>query len=646
MKNKYTEDSIISLSPREFTRLRPATYLGSNEYSTQLVREVFSNALDEHIIGHGNTIWVEANLVDNIYKVKDEGQGFPINVLRDDGETILQAAFDCFNTSGKYDDNGVYSGSVLGLNGIGSKLTNFLSAHLTVSSSNGFTTEHLVFEDGIFKDREVRKDVTSKSGTEVIWSPDPQFFQNKDANISDLKKLFEDISALCPDLTIYFKVISGSKQNSHVDIFTYHSNNGIQDLVDAKTSGKEILNSRFVASKKDGPELFDITLTYTSDYSETVVAYANYGLTESGVHISTVKAGLTRQINRYAVDNGLLKKNDDQLTQGELAEGFYLVFNVKASKIKYDSQTKTRIVDLNKTLINSVINNDFYDWLNNNPKDAKTIVEKALLARKAREAAQKAKNIARGLKQKKSDKFLNLPTKLVDANPRDKDRSKCILYLVEGDSAANGLISKRNGEIHGIMPLKGKILSVRKASVADMYKNQEISNIVSALGLEVNPQNYTLKYDIKKLRYHKIVLLEDGDSDGGHIRLLLITLLWRLCPELLQNGHVYTSRPPLYKITTSKNNYYYLATDKDLDNFKKKHTKEKCIVNRLKGLGEMAPDELYECMIKDGNQNIMRLEVPNYTDTDNELEKFMGIDVGPRREYYNKHFNDIKIEIE
>ena len=645
MNNKYTDESIISLNPREFTRLRPATYLGSNEYSTQLVREVFSNALDEHIIGHGNKIWVKADLVNNEYEVKDEGQGFPINVIREDGETVLQAAFDCFNTSGKYDENGVYAGSVLGLNGIGSKLTNFLSTELEVYSHNEQLSEEVRFEDGIFIRRKVSV-YQGKSGTEVRWKPDSQFFQCKDANISDLKKLFEDISALCPELTIYFKVVNGSKQAQFEDLYIYHAEYGIQDLVDRKTNNKELLNNRFVACKKDGPELFDITLTYTSDYSENVIAYANYGLTESGVHISTVKAGLTRQINRYATDKGLLKKTDDPITQSELAEGLFLVFNVKASNVKYDSQTKTRIVDLNKTLINSVINNEFWDWLNNNPKDAKVIIDKALLARKAREAAQKAKNIARGLKQKKTDKFLNLPTKLVDANPRDKDRSKCTLYLVEGDSAANGLISKRDGELHGIMPLRGKILSVRKATVADMYKNQEISNIVSAIGLEVNPANYTLKYDVKKLRYSKIVLLEDGDNDGGHIRLLLITLLWRLCPELFQNGHVYTSRPPLYKITNSKNEYCYLATDKDLEAYKKKHSREKYIINRLKGLGEMSPNELYECMIKDGNQNIMQLTVPNYTDTDNELEKFMGTEVSQRREYYNKHYNDVKIEIE
>jgi DNA gyrase subunit B len=644
MKNKYTDDSIISLEPREFCRLRPATYLGSNEYSTQLVREVFSNALDEHIIGHGNTIWVEADLANNVYKVKDEGQGFPINVVREDGETVLQAAFDKFNTSGKYDDNGVYSGSVLGLNGIGNKLTNFLSTSLTVSSSNGSTTEHLAFEDGIFKERKITDDSSGKSGTEVTWSPDPQFFQNHEANISDLRKLFEDIAALCPELTIHFKVINNSGKDIVESTTVYHSDNGIQDLVDKKTKGKEILNNRFVICKKDGPELFDITLTYTSDYSETVIAYANYGLTESGVHISTVKAGLTRQINRYAADNNLLKKTDDPITQSELSEGFYLVFNVKASRIKYDSQTKTRIVDLNKTLINSVINNDFYDWLNNNPKDAKIIVEKALLARKARIAAQKAKDVARGLKQKKSDKFLNLPTKLVDAY--SKDRSECELFVCEGDSAANGLIAKRDGKTQAVFPIRGKILSCRKAAMEKVYSNQEIANIVKAIGLDIEKTTGKLIYDKKKLRYGKIILAADSDADGYDIRLLLINMLWWLCPDLLTNSHVYVALPPLYRITTKKNEYIFLKDDQELADYKKKHKNDQYIVSRNKGLGEQDASELAYCLLKDNTRNVQQLIVTDQEQTDNMLEMFMGNSVEPRRNYLLEHAHEIKIDVE
>lgn len=646
LKEKYDENSIESLSARDFTRLRPGVYAGDTTFSTQLLREIFSNALDEHTSGRCSKIVVTADLVNNEYTVSDDGQGFPIGVYREDGETILQAAFDVMNTSGKYrNDTGdsCYSGS-LGTNGCGAKLTNFLSSELRVWSRDGKMSEELRFVDGLFDKRTI--DICyEKPGTSVFWKPDPQFFMNPHVNTSELKKLFEDISALCHDLIIEFKIVTGSEQNSSTEYFKYYTPNGLQELVDRKSGTKEILNNRFVARKKENSELFDITMTYTSDYSENIIAYANYGLTDSGVHISTVKAGITRQLNRYALDKNLLKRTDDPITQAELSEGLLLVFNIKAGNVKYDSQTKTRVVDINKTLINNVINNEFWDWLNNDPKDAKTIIDKALLARKAKEAAQKAKNLARGLKQKKADKTINLPTKLVDANPRDRDRKRCILYLVEGDSAANGLISKRNGEIHGIMPLRGKILSVRKASVADMYKNQEISNIVSALGLDVNPTNYTLKYDPKKLRYHKIVLLEDGDADGGHIRLLLITLLWRLCPELLTNGHVYTSRPPLFKVTTTKNQYCYLTAEKDLDKYKKTH-KEKFTVNRLKGLGEMSPNELYECMIKDGTQNIMQLTVSDVETADTELEKFMGSEVAGRREYYNANYSKIRIEIE
>lgn len=619
---------------------RPATYLGSNEYSTQLVREVFSNALDEHIIGHGSYISVEANLVDNIYKVKDAGQGFPINVLRDDGKTVLQAAFDQFNTSGKYDDNGVYSGSVLGLNGIGSKLTNFLSTSLEVYSSDGKNSERISFRDGLFIERHVEVDTSHISGTEVIWSPDKQFFQNKEANVSDLKKLFEDIAALCPELTIHFKVIGGSKENQSAETLTYHSDRGIQDLVDKKVGSKEIINNRFVACKRDGSELFDITLTYTSDYYENIIAYANYGLTESGIHISTVKAGLTRQINRYATDNGLLKKTDDLLTQSELSEGFYLVFNVKASNIKYDSQTKTRIVDLNKTLINSVINNDFYDWLNNNPKDAKIIVEKALLARKAKEAAQKAKDVARGLKQKKSDKFLNLPTKLVDAY--SKDRSECELWVCEGDSAANGLIAKRNGKTQAIFPIRGKVLSCRKATMDKIYANQEISNIVRAIGMDVEKADGKLVYDKKKLRYGKIILAADSDDDGKAIISLLINMFWWLCSDLLVNGHIYVAYPPLYKITTSKNEYIYLKGDKELDEYKIAHKAQKYVISRNKGLGEQSPDELAYCLLREETRDVKQLVVSDTIETDELLECFFGTNVEVRRKYLLDNYNDFK----
>lgn len=631
-KTLYTNDSIVSLNPREFTRLRPATYLGSNEYSTQLVREVFSNALDEHIIGHGSIINVSINTESNLYTVEDQGQGFPINVIKEN-ETILQASFDKFNTSGKYDDNGVYSGSVLGLNGIGNKLTNFLALNLDVISYSGKEFEHVWFKEGIFERREIGHS-SHPSGTIVRWTPDPQFFQNKEANVSELKKLFEDISALCPTLTIKLKV--DDKE------FEYHSKNGIQDLLDTKVGNKEIISNRFVARKIEDPYLFDISLTYTSDYSESITAYVNYGLTESGAHIATVKAGITRQINKYALDNNLIKKAEDQFTQAELSEGLVIVFNVKSANVKYDSQTKVRVVDLDKTLINSIINNDFKDWLNNNPKIVKQIIDKALIARKAKDAAQKAKEGIRNAGTK-GKKFISLPTKLVDAY--SKNRYECSLIICEGDSAANGLLAKRDGKTQAIFPIRGKILNCTKATVDKVYANQEISNIVKALGLDIDKSSGKLIYDTKKLRYGNILIATDADEDGYQIRLLLINMFWWLCPELVINGHLGAVVPPLFRITTKKNEYIYLKDHAELDHYNKKHKNESFTVGRLKGIGEMSPDESKYCLLDPATRHVEQIIVNDAEQTSILLDTFMGSSVEPRRDYLLAHIADIKEDL-
>lgn len=622
--NLYKDDSIISLEAREFTRLRPATYLGSNEYSTQLFKEVFYNALDEHIMGRGNVIKVYYNPEDNYYLVEDFGQGFPINVIREDGETVLQAAFDVINTSGKYTEDGVYE-STLGLNGIGSKLVNFLSKTLEVESTDGKTTEHIWFKDGIFEKREI-KDYPSKSssGTIVAWRPDPQFFQNPSVNLNELRKLFKEISALCPKLLIMLEMPGKGVEE-------FSCKDGLNELVDEKIGkNKEVLDKRFNfhAENKDG--MFDICLTYTSDYSDTIIPYVNYGLTESGIHINTVKSLLTKQFNKYALDTGIIKKESEEFGSSELSEGLFIIFNIKSKNVKYDSQTKTRIVDLDRSLIRQVINNDFPLWLQSNPKEAKMILDRAILARKAKEAAQKAKDGIRNAKNT-GKKFISLPTKLVDA--WNKDRKECELYIVEGDSAANGLIAKRDGKTQAVFPIRGKILSCRKATMDKIYANQEISNIVKAIGLDINKTDGKLIYDPKKLRYGKIVLAADADSDGFNIRSLLINMFWWLCPEIVTNGHIYIAEPPLFRITTKKNEYIYCKDSKALEEYKKKHKKESFLVNRNKGLGEQSPDELAYCLLRANTRNIIQLEVKSEKDTEDLLECFFGNNVEIRRDY-------------
>jgi len=625
-KTLYTENSIKTLKPREHVRLRAGLYLGSNEYSTQLVKEIFYNSLDEHLINHGNLITVIINTATNEYRVDDNGQGFPINVFKEN-KTILQRAFDTINTSGKYDDDGVYSGTSLGLNGIGSKLTNFLSNYLEVVSWNNGEFEHIRFEDGIFKWRQQGKS-SHPNGTTVCWQPDPQFFQDPKSNINELKKLFEDIAGLCPSLTIKL-IIDGQ-------IEQFHYSNGLDDLLTSKVKNKEITQNRFRLHKEDKNKLFDMVLTYTSDYSENITAYVNYGLTESGVHISSLKSALTKMINKYATDIGIIKKETDEFSSSELSEGLNIIFNVKCTGVSYDSQTKSRVVDLDKSLMISSIKKEFPAWLLNNERDAKLIIDRASKARKAKEAAQNAKERIRNATNK-GKKFISLPTKLVDAY--SKDRTECELFITEGDSAANGLIAKRSGKTQAIFPIRGKILSCRKASMDKIYANQEISNIVKALGLDIEKETGKLVYNVKKLRYGKIILAADGDEDGANIKSLLINALWWLCPELIENGHVWVAVPPLYRITLKDNSYIFIRDQSSLDDYKKKH-KGNYKINRNKGLGEQSPDELASCILSPNSRNILQLTSPGYKPVDDFLECLFGNEVKPRREYLLEHYND------
>lgn len=623
----YTEDSIQSISPREFTRLRPGVYCGSTEYSTQLLREIFSNCLDEHNIGHGNIITIKINTKENIYEVSDDGQGFPVNSKREDGETILQAAFDVMNTSGKYQEDGVYGGSALGLNGIGSKLTNFLSSWLMVETSDGSGKfECIRFEDGIFKEREVGKNNKGEHGTHVRWCPDPQFFQNKEVNISELKNLFTDVAALCPKL--YIKLYIDNKEE------IFHSENGLLDLIQKKVKDKEILSNRFYSKRTDGDNLIDFCLTYTDSYTEDLTAYVNYGLTDGGVHITTLKTGITRAINKYAREKGLLKEKEDNLSGAELSEGLVIIFNLKANGVQYDAQSKTRIVDIDKTLINTIISNDFTFWLENNEKDLKIIVDRALIARRAREAAKKAKDAARA-GAKKKDKALKFDSKLTDCNEK-KDRSKCEIYITEGDSASGNLKTARDNQYQAILPVRGKILNTQKATIAQIQANAEIMTMIEAFGLTIDHKTMKVTYNKEDLRYGKIIIMSDADVDGAHIKNLFYTFIWNFCPELIKDGYIYAGVPPLYRIILGKDTYIYLKDDAELEKFREEHKNSKYVVKHLKGLGEMDENDT-DCLVNPDRRIIKQITVDDIQGTDLLFEQLMGSGVTARKTYIKEH---------
>lgn len=624
-KTLYNEESIESLSPLEFTRLRPGVYAGDTTYATQLAVEIFSNAVDEYRLGHGQK--VEVNVKGAKVRIRDYGQGFIPNSFRDDGKTILEAAFSVLNTSGKYRDDGTYEGTSLGSFGIGSKITTYLSHWLDVYTYRDGKMEHIHFKEGVFDSREVG-DSKEPSGTIVEWEPSEEFFTHPEVNTNELKTLFNTISALCPGLIIEFND-NGSKS-------TYFSKNGINDLVDEAVNGKELIKNRFIMNFQNDKNKLDLVMTYTSNYSLTVVPYVNTGLTANGPHISQVKSLLTREFNKFFRDKKWLKEKDENLSGDDIQEGLYIVFNITAPNVAYDAQVKTRVVKLDMTPFTSAIAEDLRIWMERNEKEIKQIADKALNARKARLAAQKARDAIRDKTPKTPKaKMLNLPTKLVDC--WSKERNKCELFIAEGDSAASGLVEARDAEFVAVFPIRGKIISAYKNSIDKIFANAEVTNLIKAIGLEIDAKSHKLIYDEKKLRYGKIFLAADADPDGASIRNLLIEMFWWLCPEIILNGHIYTTIPPLFRITTKKNKYIFLKDQEALEEYKKEHEGEKYLVNRNKGLGEQDAEELEESLLNPKTRNVAQLQVGNKKETEDLIECLLGPSVPPRRTYLLKH---------
>ena len=627
MNNKlYTEDSIQSLDPREFTRLRPGVYCGSTEYSTQLLIEIISNAIDEFKAGHGNLIEVKIDTKENSYAVRDYAQGFLVNSIREDGKTVLQASFDTLNTSGKFSDDGVYEGTALGLNGIGSKLTNFLSHKMEVETWRDGQTESIFFEEGIFVNRHVGK-TKEPNGTYVRWQPSEEFFTYPEVDIAKVKELFHILTCLCTGLTIELTI------DDKKEIFV--SKHGLNDLVDDAVGDSEIIGSRMNMNFDAGKNKLDMVVTYTSKYSLNMISYVNTGSTDAGPHITQIKTILTREFNKFFKEKKWLKEKDENLSGDDIQEGMFIAFNLTAPGVSYDAQTKSRIVKIDMSPFTTIIVNALHDWFNKNEKDIKIIFEKATAARKARDAAKKARDAARKVGKNKKQKLLNLPTKLVDC--WGKNRLDCELMIAEGDSAASGLIECRNSEINAIFPIRGKIIAAYKNSSEKIFTNQEVINLIKAIGLDLDTKTNKLIYDVKKLRYGKILLCADADPDGASIRNLLIEMFWWLCPELILNGHIYTTMPPLFRITTKKNEYIYLKDENELNEYKNKHKNEKFLVNRNKGLGEQDSEELADALVNPNTRNIAKIIVNNESEAKQMIEMLLGTSVPPRRRFLLQH---------
>ena len=624
-KKLYDEDSIKSLSPLQFTRLRPGVYCGSTEYSTQLVIEIISNAIDEFKAGHGNLIEVKIDTIGEIsYMVRDFGQGFLVNSLREDGKTVLQAAFDTLNTSGKFSDDGVYEGTALGLNGIGCKLVNFLSHKMEVETFRDGMTESIFFEEGVFVNRKVDK-TKEPSGTYVRWQPSEEFFTHQNADFNKLRELFHILVCLCPGLTIELTI--DNKKES------FTSKNGLNDLVDDAVKDTEIINSRMNLNFDAGKNKLDMVLTYTSKYSLNMVSYVNTGETDSGPHITQIKTIITREFNKFFKEKKWLKDKDENLSGDDIQEGMFIAFNLTAPGISYDAQTKSRIVKIDMSPFTSAISTSLRKWFESNEKDIKLIFEKASAARKARDAAKKARDKARE-QNKKKQKALKFDSKLADC--WSKDRQKCELYITEGDSASGNLKTARDNEFVAVMPIRGKILNVRKATLDKIQKNAEIMTMIDAFGLTVDLKTMKLTYNKEDLRYGKIIIESDADVDGAHIKNLFYTFIWTFCPQLILDGYVYAGVPPLYKIIEGKDTYIYLKNDAALEEYRNTHKNKKYQVRRLKGLGEMDAEET-TILVDPKERIIHQVTVEDIKMADKLFDDLMGTQILPRKKFIQQH---------
>ncbi len=419
MGKLYTEKSIESLDPLSFTRLRPQVYAGDCTYSTQLLIEIFSNAVDEFNAGHGNQI--DITIKKDIVTVQDYGQGFIPNSIREDGKTILEAAFSVLNTSGKYREDGSYEGTSLGSFGIGSKITTYLSHWLRVVTWRDNKFEDIMFKEGVFEERATGS-CKHESGTEVTWQPSEEFFTYTEVEINKIRSLFKTVSCLCQGLIINLNY-NGTKE-------TYVSKNGLNDLVDEAVKDKEIINNRLEVNNNQDKFKLNLIMTYTNNYTSTIIPYINTGLTDTGAHITQLKTALTREMNKFFREKGWLKEKDENLTGDDIQEGVYIVFNYTAPNVKYDAQVKTRVTGIETKPEIVAFLEGLQNWLQFNEKEIKIIADKAINARKAREAAKKARDAARETEKKKKEKAVKFDTKLADCY--GKDRSKCEIYITEG----------------------------------------------------------------------------------------------------------------------------------------------------------------------------------------------------------------------
>ena len=632
MTKAYSAKTIKTLEGMEHIRHRAGMYIGSvgENGLHHILLEIISNSVDEFLNGSGNHITVQL-FEDGSVMVQDNARGIPHGKMPN-GNPVLREIFGTLNTGGKYDNEGNSGYNTSGgMNGVGAKATNALSERFFASSSREGYCETVEFSRGKFIafDRKPIKEDMHQQGTTVIFKPDATIFETVEYNVPRLRNTIKEMSYLCSGLT--FDLIIKDKTE------TYFSQNGLLDyILDLNKGKKSLLSAPFYTNISEGTNGVEVALLYNESYSDTVKLYSNNIPNTGGTHLTGFRTAFTRAINEYAKDKKMLKDGDDNFTGDDLKEGQLLIVNLKMVAPIYQGQNKEVLTSSEgRTITERLVAKEIRLWLEANPADAKAIITKAELTRKAREAARKAREATR----KKATAVLSsvLPGKLADCS--SKVVEDCEIYLVEGDSAGGSAKQARDRATQAILPLRGKVLNTLKNDKKAMDANKEIQDMITAFGCGIGES-----FDISKRRYDKIVIMTDGDVDGAHIRTLLLTFLFKHLRPLVEAGHVYAAMPPLYKVTKGKDSVY-LLDDSELADYKKQYPNAQLTVSRFKGLGEMDAEQLAETTMDKTKRRLKQITIDDAAKAALVFEKLMGNSVAPRREFIEQNAYRANLDI-
>lgn len=615
----YGVENIKTLEGIEAIRLRPGMYIGSTgpDGVRHITLEIISNVIDEYLNGHCTEC--EIYIENDIVTVRDNGRGVPFGKAEDGSETLVNV-YTKLHTGAKFDSDGKTGYNTSGgMNGVGAKATNALSEIFKVTSIRDGKMAVANFKRGELQKYSEQPLNSPSRGTTVQFKPDIEIFKEGiKLDYNALKKQIQELAYLSPGLIFTLTYEDKPKE-------TITSKNGIKDYIDDLNKEKTKLTSVFYTENIEDRIGVKIAMQYNDTYSDTYKLYTNSIPNSAGTHLTGFRTALTSTINEYAKDKKLLKEKDANISGEELKEGLVLVLSFIMPDPVFSGQTKDVLSSSEaRTAVQRLVAKEIKVWLEANPKDAKAIVDKALLARAAREKAKKAKETVRKADAKRR---VVMPDVLADAS--SKDRFNCEVFIVEGKSAAGSTKEARDRLTQAVFQLRGKPLNVLKCDLHKALKNKEISGMVDAFGLEVRDNKIIV--DETKLRYGKFIITADADVDGSHIRVLFLTFIWKFCPELLEKGYVYAAVPPLYKATMGTK-IQYLKDDAALEAFRKS-TGRNFELGRMKGLGEMDPDEMAETVMSKETRTLKQITMEDATAVAQTFMSLMGESVDPRKRF-------------